>query len=343
MESAWCYYEVLEKQAAATCELTGAGINTGTLLEPSINAILYGDAVTFKPPSSYTPGDDALNKKTGERQLRRHDPDADTARTGDNKVVWGNTFAHMSAFTGHPGEHITLGFRPVSKSGDDSEANVAIEIATDIKAAMPGFAAVTYDKAVRGVRIHDLWDLELQPLIGVYDKSGLSTEIVPFRVKNVAGIDIHIYAFEGAVCIQGNRGQMIKLDPIKLEYHRNADDTRRAYGKYRIPEGTDCDTRLWGKTFHQRLNASLKDGRAYGEYVRAIPPRSDRWNALYGTRSLAESYNSWMKAQLLPEQRARSYGVVNQWIDFTLMAMIRNTETQMRYRLRTHGSLDRAA
>lgn len=37
---------------------------------------------------------------------------------------------------------------------------------------------------------------------------------------------------------------MIKLDPIKLEYHPNKNGTLRSYAEFRVPEGSDCDIRL---------------------------------------------------------------------------------------------------
>lgn len=48
-------------------------------------------------------------------------------------------------FTGQPGEYITLGFRPVTKTGDDQEANVAIVMATAVKNRREVFAALAWD------------------------------------------------------------------------------------------------------------------------------------------------------------------------------------------------------
>ena len=332
-------HQALEDSALLYAAVTKIGINHDTLLEPSRNAILYGDSVVVKPLSSFTAEDTALNPVTGELQQRRHDPDAETYVTGDNRVVRGNCFAHLSAFTGHPGEHITFGFRPVTKTGDEQEANVAIAMASAVKNRREGFAALAWDKALRGPHIHNVWNLGLQPLIGVYNKTGKTTEIVTLNNPSIKGMKVQTFAYQGAVCIQGLRGDMIKLDPLKLEYHTNKNGTLRTYATFRIPEGSDCDTRLWGETFMQRLNADKLGGRRYGEYVRAIPPQSTRWKNLYGNRSLAESFNSWFKAKLLPNQRARDLGRLRQWVDLVLMTLIRNTTSVMRYLLRTTGSL----
>jgi hypothetical protein len=72
-----------------------------------------------------------------------------------------------------------------------------------------------------------------------------------------------------------------------------------------------------------------------GEHVRAIPPGTDRWQKVYGIRSLAESLNNWLKNKLLPNQRARSIGRLRQWIDLIIMMLIRNTVSCELYKQRT--------
>lgn len=119
--------------------------------------------------------------------------------------------------------------------------------------------------------------------------------------------------------------------------HVNKDGTVRAYVTSRIPEGSDCDTRLWGHKVMQRLNTEVPGGRRYGEYVRAIPPKSTRWKVLYAVRSLAEAFNSWFKAKLLPGQRARGLGRIRIWVDMIILTLIRNTESLMRYLLRNQN------
>ena len=97
-------------------------------------------------------------------------------------------------FTGHPGEYITLGFRPVTKTGDDQEANVAIAMATAVKYRREVFAALAWDKALRGPHIHDIWNLGLQPLIGVYDKTGKTTKIVTVNRKPAKALILQTFA-----------------------------------------------------------------------------------------------------------------------------------------------------
>lgn len=136
------------------------------------------------------------------------------------------------------------------------------------------------------------------------------------------------------VCIKALDGSLIPLKATKLIYLPNADGTFRVHGTYVIPEGSNCDTRLWGGTTQQRLNSPVKADFVYGEYVRAHAPGSPEWKNLYGSRSLAESVNSWMKNKLTRGERARSLNQTHQWIDLMFLLMLRNTQSLMLYRRR---------
>jgi hypothetical protein len=338
----WNFAERIHRHLEASAILEALemklGENRGTLLEPSRNAILFGDSVVVKALSSFTAEDYGIHPRTGQLQQRRHDPDADTHVTGDKKVVYGTSFTHISAFTGHAGEYIMFAIQPVDKSGEMRESVVALDLAGKVKSRIPGFGALSWDKALRGVHIDRCWNFGLQPVVGVYDKSGLTTEIVPLETHLVKGITVQLVSWKGAVTLLTASGDKIVLEPLKLAMQPNKDGTIRAYCTYQIPEGSPCDTRLWGQRVRQRVNSSPMSGKEIGEYVRAIPPGTKRWKNLYGNRSLAESFNSWMKNKLLPNQRARSLGRVRQWVDLILMALIRNTVCCELFKQRTkHG------
>lgn len=327
--------KIMEADAIIRAAVMYLGDNSGTMLEPSRNAVLFGDGVVVRPPSNFRPGDRGVDPRTGELKPRRHDPDATFHINGMGERVYGNQFAHLSAFTGHSGEHITFSVRPIRKGEGPTEAELAIEMAATVVKSRPGFAALTWDKALRSHSIDGLWDLRLQPLVGVYDKTGKSTEIVPLDVHLVEGLKVRAFAFKGAVSIRSNTGQPIVLDPVKISYHPNRTGSLRAYGTFRIPAGAQCDTRLWNRTIRQRLNSRDRSELVYGEHVRALPPGSPRWKLLYGNRSLAESLNARYKAGLLPGQRARSYGHDRQWIDFIVTLMVWNTKASLLFARRT--------
>ena len=240
----------------------------------------------------FTPDDWALNLDTGEIQARRHDPDAIWNTTGDQRRVWGTPFARLSASTGIANEQVLFAIQPVTRNRN--EAAVAIEMAAAAKKQLPGFAALTWDKAVRSRDIDRLSDLRLQPLIGVHDKTGRHTDRFPLGQHIINGLPVHLVAHKGAVCIPTLAGDLAPLEPVTLAYRPNRHHGQKVYGRFQVPEGTDCDTRLWGGIVSQRLNSYQKSDVVYGEHVRALTPRSDRWNSLYGLRSLSESMNSWL-------------------------------------------------
>lgn len=149
------------------------------------------------------------------------------------------------------------------------------------------------------------------------------------------GIKVQLVSWKGAVSLLTSTGEKVVLEPTKRLMQPNKGGTVRAYGVYLIPEGSPCDTRLWGHTVLQRVNSSPTKDKSLGEHVRAIPPGTDRWQKVYGIRSLAESLNNWLKNKLLPNQRARSIGKLRQWIDLIIMTLIRNTVSCELYKQRT--------
>lgn len=322
--------ERLSEDACTLAAEIGLGTNGGTLLDPTRQALLVGDGVAIRSMTRFAPGDRALNPDTGELQTRRHDPDAVWNTTGDKRRVWGTPFAQVSASTSVANEQVLFAVQPVTRNR--TEATVAIDMATTIKERLPGFAALSWDKAIRSRDVDRLWDLRLQPLIGVHDKTGRHTDHFPLGEHSVNGLSVRLVAHRGAVCIPTLSGDLAPLEPVRLSYRPNRNGGQKVYGRFRVPEGTDCDTRLWGGVVEQRLNSYRKSDVVYGEHVRALTPRSDRWNRLYGLRSLSESMNSWLQARLGPGNRARSLGRKKQWLDLLALQVLRNDQTRVLYR-----------
>ena len=102
-----------------------------------------------------------------------------------------------------------------------------------------------------------------------------------------------------------------------------------------VPEGSNCDVRLWNGKVNQRLNSPEKADFTFGEHIRAHAPGSADWKNLYGNRSLAESLNSVLKNDLGRGERARSLNLNHQWIDLMVMLLMRNHQSVVLYRRRT--------
>lgn len=334
-ETGWLIAAIMAEQAFGNSAEMGVGVNYGTLLEPSLEAGIFGDGVVISPMTKFKAGDMGFNERRGYLQQRRYDPDATYYIDGTGRRVYGNEFIHMSARTDVPNEVITFAIHPLRKGGTRMEADIALTMAKNIKQALPGMAMVHYDKALRGQSVEKIWDLRMMPMVGVYDKTGRSTEQVPLGKKRINGVATQLFAYRGAVCIRDADGNFKPLTPTKLVYMPNAADDYRVYCDYVVPDTINCDTRLWGGSVRQRMNSPKRADFVYGEHVRAHAPGSDGWKKLYGYRSLAESVNSWMKKELGPGQRARSLNQTHQWIDLMVMLMIRNHQSLMLYRRRT--------
>ena len=327
--------EIMKAGALLYAAEMGIGVNHGTMLMPSESAGMFGDGVVTRPMTKYKRGDMARNERTGEWQQRRFDPDATYYIDGLGRRVYGNEFVQMSGRTGAANEVITFAIHPLRKGGVDTESSLALQMIRDVKAGLPGMAMVHYDKALRGRSVEEIWDLQLLPMIGVYDKTGKLTEQVSLGAKTINGVTVNLFAHHGGVSIKALDGSFIALTATKLSYVPNARDTFRVYCDYVVPEGANCDTRLWGGTVRQRMNSPEKADFVYGEHVRAHAPGSPEWRALYGNRSHAESVNSWLKNRLTRGERARSLNQTHQWIDLMIMLMLRNEQSLMLYRRRT--------
>lgn len=79
-------------------------------------------------------------------------------------------------------------------TGGPTEADIAVDLA-------PRLPALTWYKAVRSRQVDDPWDLRLQPVIGVHDKTGRHTDHLPLDEHTVIGATVRLVTHKGAVCL----------------------------------------------------------------------------------------------------------------------------------------------
>ena len=259
-------------------------------------------------------------------------------------MVWGHQFVLVGASNDdYAKESIILAVAPIIKGDDDkgSENAVAIHEVARLKTENPGFAALLYDKALRGTMVNKIWAMGLQPIIPVYDKTKLRTNEEFICAKTINGIRVLIYAIDGAFQIESHDGYF-PLKIKKLETRINKKDrTHRWYGTYEISSEIPCDFRLHVQTILLRTD---KEGeRELGEYIRAHNPKGEHFRALYGRRNEAESVNAMMKSHLGPNRRARSYGRQKVWIDIMFQSMLRNHEAMLHHRARIRDPISQPA
>lgn len=319
----------------------GLGVNDSTWLEPSRAAALSGDLLQIRAMSSFEPGILAYNPRTSEFQERRHSRSAHLHIAGDRREMFGHSFAHLSARTGKSLEEITFSILPTGKtlkaiddeSEPHSESRVILNLAERIQRAVGGgFAMLHYDMAIRGEAVESAWQLGLHPLINVYDKSGKTTEKIPlgeYKLKN-SKRSIKVTAWQGAACITGTDGQLIKLDAASI-YDVQRKKSRSVYAIYRIPEGSNCNTEFWGDEFRVPMTrvAGSKLNRA--EHLRPLAPDGNKWRSMYGRRNSAESLNSLIQDGLLQGQRARSNEPSRVWLDALRLVCRKNYCAYMVY------------
>ena len=328
-------HHVMQVDAITKAVDMGLGLNSGTWLKPSTNSILFGDGVVMRAMSSHPRGTVAIHPVTGEVVTRRSDPNARSYTTGGGERVYGNKFTHISGWTGTPNEQITLGITPTTDVAGDTEAHHALSFIDSLSENGLTFAGVNWDKAIRGADVEAIWQRGLHPLIGIYDKTGKTTETIPLPAPKVNGVHVDLVCHRGAVSIADHTGTPIPLTPIKLKSQTAKNGNVRWYATFTIPAGIDCDTRLWEQRVEVRVNGVTPGGIKLAEHVRAVAPGSDMYRELTGNRQLAETLNSNLKRNALPGVRARSYGIARQWNDQIIEVHTRNCVAHALWRQRT--------
>lgn len=319
----------------------GLGVNDSTWLEPSRGAALSGDLLQIRSMSSFEPGVKAYNPRTGKFQYRRHSRSAHLHIAGDRREMFGHSFAHLSARTGNSLEEITFSILPVGKtlnaidgeSDPYSESRVVLDLAERIQIAVSGgFAMLHYDAAIRGKDVERAWQLGLHPLINVHDKTGKTTERIPlgdYKLKNNKR-SIKVTAWQGAVCITGTDGRLVKLDAASI-YDVARKKSRSVKAIYRIAEGTNCNTEFWGDEFRVPMTSIAGSDLCRAEHVRPLAPGGDKWMSMYGRRNSAESLNSLITGGLLKGERARSNEPSRVWLDALRLIHRKNYRAYMVY------------
>ncbi|MSX57176.1 MAG: hypothetical protein F2772_16800, partial [Actinobacteria bacterium] len=292
------FQAVFRLTAINTAARCGIGCGTGTNLEPAVNNTLLSDGTVLKAASKYTPGTQAFCDTHKMFHDRRSDPDASYNTTGGGEKVFGNKFVIVSAMTGHANEIFMLDVIPVSKTeGTDSEMAALFTSLPSIVEQLPDMQALAFDKALRGTWVTDTWNLGLQPVVSIYDKTGKSTDVIhikqiTFTLPNGKTKPIDVYATGGHAMIRGiasGDDHWIPLHSTKVTFHPNVSGRERAYTHYRVPTGSACHPSHWGATGEIRMNPTGAEGAKIGEHLRALPADDERYAAIYNRRQMTES------------------------------------------------------
>ncbi|HWD70987.1 MAG TPA: hypothetical protein VG779_00540 [Actinomycetota bacterium] len=120
----------------------------GSWTHPDLSRMLYSDGKVITPLYKTRPGDEWVDKKTGEIKERRYDPDADLHFEGTGETAYGTKFV----LTAHTRSEeirgrVILDMEWVADKG--GEAKVAMGCFRRLHPLVPGAQGVIYDTALR--------------------------------------------------------------------------------------------------------------------------------------------------------------------------------------------------
>jgi len=297
-----------ERRAAALalelglCDPDGAG----SLTHPSLERTVYGDGKVVTPLYKAKPGQQKVDKATGEVRTLRADPDAKPHVTGGGEPAYGNKFVILGVRSPEVHGRVILGIDHVAATG--GEAAVAVGMFRRVVPGLPGTQAALYDGALRGTHLQTLLhEVGVLPVVPVHAASGGRRSGKPrveraVRIGQVKGRQL--YAEAGGPCMgEPNEDGDIVLTPLvrrQIVRRPNADGTWRWYGEYDVPPSSG------GGTIRLRLDRSGEDERTgfnRTENLRAIPPADPDFKRLYPRRADSESINRGLDDLALPRPR----------------------------------------
>ncbi len=287
------------------------------------------------------PGDERVDKQTGEIKQRRAEPDAALHFEGDGEAAWGTKFVTVAARSEHKRGRIILDVDWVP--GPGAEAKVAMACFTRVGPLVPGAQGVIYDTALRGVHHQTLLrDLGLLPINRVTAaranpkkprrklaerrvEKTVHVEGKKMKLKNGKSQTLSLFARGGAVGLVelSDSGEPFFTELQRVRTHRNRDLSGRFrwYNDYRLPDshgGGVVTVRLHGN--HE--DSARKFNRT--ENVRVIPPTDADFQRLYARRNDAESINRGIDDSMWLA-RAHSIGHLRQKVNLIGYALMVNS------------------
>ena len=320
----------------------------GSWTHPDLTRMVHADGKVIAPLFKAQPGDQRLDRRTGELLPTRVEPDAALHFEGDGNAAWGTKFVLVAARTPDVHGRIILDVEWVPTPG--GEARSALECFTRLAPHMPGAQGVIYDTALRGVHHqHLLRELGLLPINRVTAaKAGSSKpRRNDRRVEKTVHIEdktitlgngtiriVRLYASGGALGIAelDDTGTQHFIPITRLRTHRNQDKNGRYrwYNDYQLPatyEDQVITVRLHGNNADQarKLNRT--------ENLRPIPPGDPDFERLFPRRNDAESINRHLDDTMWLG-RAHSIGHARQHLNLLGFALCVNSLALHRHRER---------
>ncbi len=274
-----------------------------------------------------------VDESTGElvvlRRPVRHDPEVKSYHTGDGRQVVGHKFVQVTVSGDQTNRRAFIGLGSVlgDKGEANSEADVLMELFGDLAHLAPGIVGPVTDTVLRGAHFE-----LMQRLYGWVPIAPVAAKKLDHktgrRLEEKEG-PLETYSFEGCeagpvevwyhrgrlrklVWTDGSGAELVDMAWHKVRRNRNAKGTWNVYVEYVLECHCGAHSKVVRQSTHRRSSDPAGFNRA--ENVRAVPPCSRAYDAVYPFRSASEGDNRAIDDHLWL-RRARSYGRDRQLLD----------------------------
>ncbi len=311
----------------------------GSWTHPDLSRMLHADGKVIAPPFKAKPGDQRLDRTTGELLPTRYEADAAIHFEGDGNAALGTKFVLVAARTEQVHGRIILDVEWVPTPG--GEARSAVDCFTRLAPHIRGAQGVIYDTALRGVHHqHLLRELGLLPINRV--TAAKASPKKPRRNERRVEKNVHIedktitlpdgirhslrlYASGGVLGLaqltDTGYQRFVALPRIRTHRRAGKDGRFRWYNDYELPDEYERQTitvRLHGndEDTARKLNRT--------ENLRPIPPGDPDFERLFPRRNDAESINRHLDDTMWLG-RAHSIGHTRQHLNLLGFALTVNS------------------
>ena len=336
---------------------------TGTIADPDISDVVFGDGCVFKARFGlkrkgleFLGGGKWVDPVTGEITNRPWDPDAGNFVQGDKTWPYGLKYSIIGAHNGHERERMFLNFGQLGVVGNTDgaqshkEAKRSVDLVAEIQQSAPDVYGLVYDKALRGIHHDALYQLGMFGISKIHRHSdGLPKSLVlgnheVTRDGKAVG-EINVVLYDGAPYMYATAGgdrHLITLEAGKPMRRKNRTTGYRWYRSYTVPCDPRINPELHATTFRLRLDTTDEDKnrkRGRAENLRLHPEGTPAFKTLIALRPVSESLNSWIKNHQVPHRRAPVVGHARMRVHLLFQALYLNIRATIARMLRTGQQL----
>ena len=271
-----------------------------------------------------------VDDRTGEivvlRRPVRHDPEVKSYHTGDGRQVVGHKFAQVTVAGDQTHHRAVIGLGSVlgDKGEASSEADVVMGLFDDLAGLAPGIIGPVTDTVLRGAHLdHMQRDHGWVPVAPVAARK--LDHKTSRRLEEKEG-PLEAWYRRGRlrklVWRDGSSAELVDMAWRKVRRNRNVEGTWNIYVEYDFECNCGAHHMVVRQSTHRRVSDPVGFNRA--ENVRAVPPCTGAYDAIYPFRSASEGDNRAIDDHLWL-RRARSYGGQRQLLDLVGHALHLNS------------------